>query len=226
MSALSHLRKRAFDLALAVPALIVSAPAIAALAVAVKLDSPGPAFYAQTRLGRGRRPFRVYKLRSMVADADRAGAHVTAAGDARITRIGRILRRAKLDELPQLWNVVRGDMSIVGPRPEAERYVRSDRPEWERIFAVRPGLTDPATIAFREEESLLAAARDRERAYLDVVLPAKLRIALEGVDRSSLLYDARVVLDTLGLLLPGGRRAPHPAFEEARHRLGGNSSDD
>jgi lipopolysaccharide/colanic/teichoic acid biosynthesis glycosyltransferase len=206
--------KRALDLAIAVPALVASAPLMAALAVAVKLDSPGPAFFRQTRVGRGRRPLALYKLRSMVADADRRGPAVTAGDDDRITRVGRVLRKTKLDELPQLLNVVRGEMSLVGPRPEAPRYVERYRPEWLPLLEVRPGITDLASIAFRDEEALLAEASDRERAYVEAVLPAKLGVALEGVQRSSVLFDAGLLLKTVKeVIAPSQRR--HPAVARA-----------
>jgi lipopolysaccharide/colanic/teichoic acid biosynthesis glycosyltransferase len=193
--------KRFVDLALALPALVAATPLVAALAAAVKLGSRGPAFYAQRRVGRGGRPLVLYKLRTMHVDADRVGPHVTAAGDPRVTRLGRVLRRSKLDELPQLWHVVRGDMSLVGPRPEAERYVSSYRPEWRHLLDVRPGITDLASLVFRDEETLLARASDRERAYVEVVLPVKLRLALEGVASSSLVYDLGILLRTLGVVL-------------------------
>jgi lipopolysaccharide/colanic/teichoic acid biosynthesis glycosyltransferase len=210
--------KRLFDLAVAVPALAASAPVIMALAAAVKLDSPGPAFFVQTRVGRGRRPLKLYKLRSMVADAGTRGPAVTAANDDRVTRVGRLMRKTKLDELPQLLNVVLGQMSIVGPRPEAERYVRHYRPEWEPLLEVRPGITDPASIAFRDEEALLAKAADRERAYVDAVLPAKLKVALEGVQRSSVGHDLRVLLETVRVVvLPS--HSPHPAVAEAAEAI-------
>ena len=210
--------KRLFDLSLAVPALVASAPLIGALAVAVKLDSRGPAFFAQTRVGRGRKPLKIYKLRSMVADADQKGPAVTAGNDDRITRLGRILRKTKLDELPQLLNVVKGEMSLVGPRPEAPRYVERYRPEWLPLLDVRPGITDLASITFRDEETLLANANDRERAYVEAVLPAKLGVALEGVRNSSVLFDARLLLETVRVVL----RPPaelHPAVRQAAERI-------
>jgi lipopolysaccharide/colanic/teichoic acid biosynthesis glycosyltransferase len=214
-----ELIKRALDLALGVPALVASAPVILGLATAVRLTSPGPAFFVQTRVGRGRRPIRVVKLRTMARDADRTGGAVTAAGDPRVTPLGRLLRATKLDELPQLLNVVRGDMSLVGPRPELERNVARYRPEWEAIFSVRPGITDPATLVFRDEEALLSAAADRDRAYLEVILPAKVRLALDGVARASVAYDLGVIVRTAAAVLRIGGRAPHPAVAEARRAI-------
>lgn len=210
--------KRAFDLAVGLPALAAASPVIATLAVAVKLDSRGPAFFAQTRVGRGGRPLKLYKLRTMVPDAPSLGPAVTAAGDPRVTRVGRLLRMTKLDELPQLLNVVRGEMSIVGPRPEAERYVRLYKPEWLRLLEVRPGITDLASLTFRHEEELLSKADDRERAYVEAVLPAKLSLALEGVDRSSVLFDLSVIARTFASVVGRGGN-PHPALDQAERSI-------
>ncbi|MBL8953704.1 MAG: sugar transferase [Myxococcaceae bacterium] len=212
--------KRLFDLAVALPAAAAAAPVVAALAVAVKLDSKGPAFFVQTRVGKNRKPLRLLKLRSMVTDA--SGPAVTAKNDARITRVGRFLRATKLDELPQLLNVITGDMSLVGPRPEAPRYVEQYRPEWLPLLDVRPGITDLASIAFRHEEALLGKAHDQERAYVEAVLPAKLPVALEGMNRSGLLFDALVIAKTLKEVVRPGTR--HPAVtraSEAIDRLNG-----
>lgn len=210
--------KRALDLAVAVPGLIATAPLIGLLAVGVRLTSPGPAFYLQRRVGRWHRPIRVVKLRTMVADADRLGPAVTAARDPRVTPLGAWLRRTKLDELPQLWNVVTGDMSLVGPRPEAERYVAHYRPEWAPLHSVRPGITDPASLAFRDEESLLANAVDRELAYVKAVLPPKLGLSLMGIAQSSRLGDLRIIARTAAAVLRL-RKAEHPAVAEARNHI-------
>jgi lipopolysaccharide/colanic/teichoic acid biosynthesis glycosyltransferase len=209
--------KRVVDLAIGVPALCAVGPVIGALAVLVRLDSPGPAFFVQTRVGRNRRPLKIFKLRSMVANS--SGPAVTAAGDSRITRVGRLLRKTKLDELPQLLNVVKGEMSLVGPRPEAERYVRHYRPEWERLLQVRPGITDLASLVFRDEEALLAGAEDRERAYIEAIMPAKLKVALEGVERSSPLYDAGIIGRTVASVLKLPGTGQHWALQEAAEAI-------
>ncbi|MBA3465637.1 MAG: sugar transferase [Deltaproteobacteria bacterium] len=207
--------KRLLDVTLAGGALLVGAPLLAVLAAAVKLDSPGPAMFVQTRVGRGGRPFRIMKLRTMTTGGE--GAQITAHGDKRITRVGALLRRTKLDELPQLWNVVRGDMSIVGPRPEVPDYVARYRPEWRPLLDVRPGLTDLASLSFRGEEELLALAHDRERAYTEVVMPMKLQLALEGLERSSVADDLRLIAQTaLAVIRRGG---DDPIVEEARRRI-------
>jgi lipopolysaccharide/colanic/teichoic acid biosynthesis glycosyltransferase len=210
--------KRLLDVTLAGVALVLGAPLLTVLAVAVKLDTRGPALFVQTRIGRGERPFRIVKLRTMTT-GEHAAAQVTAAGDPRITRLGALLRKTKLDELPQLWNVVRGDMSIVGPRPEVPRYVEHYRPEWMRLFSVRPGLTDLASLAFRDEELLLDLADDRERAYLRVVMPMKLDLALEGLEHASLLADLSVIAQTAVAVVRRSRPTPNPIFLEAARRI-------
>jgi lipopolysaccharide/colanic/teichoic acid biosynthesis glycosyltransferase len=210
--------KRLFDIAISGTALVVASPLLAALAVAVKVDSPGPVLFVQQRIGRGKRPIRIAKLRTMVADAEHNGPAVTAARDPRITRVGAFLRRTKLDELPQLWNVLCGDMSIVGPRPEVPRYVAAYPPEWDRVFDVRPGLTDLASIVFRDEELLLATASDRERAYSEVVLPMKIALALRTVEQSSVRHDLEVIARTaLAIVRPGSYGAD--LLAEARRRI-------
>jgi lipopolysaccharide/colanic/teichoic acid biosynthesis glycosyltransferase len=211
--------KRLLDVALAGTALVVSAPALLALAVAVKLDSPGPVLFVQTRVGRDKRPIRVAKFRTMVVDAERKGPVVTAARDPRITRVGALLRKTKLDELPQLWNVLRGDMSIVGPRPEVPRYVEQYRPEWQRLLSVRPGLTDLASLTFRDEEQLLALARDRERAYTEVVMPLKLRLALKGLEDGGLRHDLEMIGRTAAAVVRRRDLRDDPLLDEARRRI-------
>jgi len=211
--------KRVLDVALAGTGLLVAAPALLGLAVAVKLESRGPAFYVQTRIGRGGRPIRIPKLRTMIEDADRRGPTVTAAEDPRITRVGALLRRTKLDELPQLWSVLRGDMSLVGPRPEVDRYVAMYRPEWRPLLEQRPGLTDLASLTFRHEEALLATANDRERAYIEVIMPLKLELALRGVSRQSVVHDLGVILRTALAVVRPADADDDPVVAEAKRRI-------
>lgn len=190
--------KRSFDLLAAGAGLLALAPLFALLALLIKLDSPGPVFFRQWRVGRHGEPFRIFKFRTMTVQQRPGGPEVTVAGDARITRTGAWLRRWKLDELPQLIDVLRGTMSLVGPRPEVPRYVAHYPPAWrERLLSVRPGITDFASVRYRNENELLARAENPEREYIDVVLPAKLRYALHYVDNPSLASDLRV----LGLTL-------------------------
>ena len=217
--------KRLFDIAVAAAGLVVTAPLLAVLAAAIKLDSPGPALFVQTRVGKDRRPIRVAKLRTMVVDPprtardERDGLEVAAAGDPRITRVGALLRRTKLDELPQLWNVLVGDMSLVGPRPEVPHYVAGYRPEWQRLLTVRPGLTDAASLAFRDEERVLALARDRRRAYTDVVMPMKLALAVDGLAHNSVLHDLGVIARTALAIVRPRDPADDPVIREAIRRI-------
>lgn len=157
----------------------------------------GPVFYRQQRVGRGFQPFRIFKFRTMVVDAPLRGGQITSGhNDPRITRIGRFLRKWKLDELPQLFNVVQGDMSLVGPRPEVPRYVEMFRTEYTDILRVRPGITDLASIKYRDEASLLSLSNDPERTYVDEILPAKLALAREYVARASFGLDLRILVLT------------------------------
>lgn len=187
---------RALDLGLATAGLVVLAPVLGVVAVAIKASDGGPVFHRAERVGRAGRPFRLYKFRSMVPDADRTGPAVTGAADARVTPLGRWLRRTKADELPQLLNVVRGDMALVGPRPEDPRYVETYSPEQRRVLQSRPGITSPATLVYRREEEILTGP-DWERTYVERVLPDKLAIELRYLERRSLRTDVGVLLRTL-----------------------------
>ena len=192
--------KRAFDVVLAGLGLLVLAPVLLLVAVWIKLDSPGPVLFRQERIGRFGRPFLIHKFRSM--RVENAGAQITVGADPRITRAGQFIRAAKLDELPQLWDVLRGAMSFVGPRPEVARYVALYPAELrELVLSVRPGITDPASLRFRNESELLARATDPEREYVEVVMPAKLQLTAEYVRGASLAGDLKLIARTFGLLL-------------------------
>lgn len=194
--------KRAFDLLLSLAALVLLSPVLLAIALVVRLDSPGPVFFRQERVGRHGRVFRIHKFRTMVVDAPARGLPLTVGADPRITRSGAWLRRTRLDELPQLIDVLRGDMSLVGPRPEVPRYVAHYPPALrERALAVRPGITDPSSLAHLDESERLAAAADPEREYIEHILPAKLQAAADYAARASLWTDLGVILRTLRLLL-------------------------
>ena len=190
--------KRMFDVAAALTGLVLLAPLFVVVAVWIRLDSPGPVFFRQERVGRGGVPFRIHKFRTMRVAAESPGPALTIGADTRITRAGAFLRRTKIDELPQLIDVLRGDMSIVGPRPELPQFVAGYPPEIRaKVLSVRPGITDPASLQFRDESTLLARAADPEREYRDVVLPAKLRLAADYVDKASLAGDLRLIASTL-----------------------------
>ena len=198
--------KRLFDLLGATLALLLLSPLLLAAALAIKLDSRGPVFYRQQRVGRHGVPFAIHKFRTMAHGA--AGLPLTVGDDPRITRVGAFLRRTRIDELPQFIDVLLGRMSLVGPRPEVPRYVAHYPPALrERVLAVRPGITDPASLAYLDEASLLAQAADPEREYIEVILPAKLQHALAYAERANLGTDIGVLLRTAWRLL-AGRGAP------------------
>lgn len=215
----SPVLKRLFDVSVGGALLVGAAPVIALASLAIRLESPGPILFRHTRVGRGGRPFQTLKLRTMVHGAETRGPAITAAGDSRVTRVGRVLRRAKIDELPQLWNVLRGDMSLVGPRPEVARYVDLYPPEWRALLSVRPGLTDIASLTFRDEERLLGKARDRERAYREVILPMKSELALSGIANSSLTYDLKILARTFISVALGQTPDQRAILAEAERRI-------
>lgn len=199
--------KRALDVVAAAGALAVLGLPLLLLALAVRVTSPGPALFRQERVGRGGRRFRIWKLRTMIDGASARGPAVTSSGDPRVTPLGRLLRRSKLDELPQLVNVLLGDMSLVGPRPEVPRYVAAYRPEDLVVLSVRPGITDPASLVFRDEERVLARFADRERAYVEEILPRKLALARAWVREQSLAVDLGLILRTLVAVVRPGNTA-------------------
>ncbi len=189
--------KRGLDAVVSAVALALLSPVFLLLAAAIAIDDPGPVFYRQERVGRNGKPFRILKFRSMVQDADRKGLPLTVGDDARITRVGRFLRRTKLDELAQLANVLRGEMSLVGPRPEVPRYVTLYSPLQRMVLRIRPGVTDLASIRYRDENALLGQSADPERTYTEQVMPAKLAINLDYLSTFSVLGDLRLILSTV-----------------------------
>ena len=193
--------KRAFDFTAALLGLVVLSPLFLLVALLIKLDSPGPVFFRQERMGKGFHPFRIYKFRTMVQDAPRQGGSITFGADPRVTRLGRVLRRTKIDELPQLLNVLWGEMSVVGPRPEVRPYVELFREDYEEILRVVPGITDLASVKFRDEAEMLAQFENPEAAYVTSILPEKIKLAKEYVRRSSLGFDIALILKTFSKLL-------------------------
>ena len=197
-----QIAKRLFDLIGAALALLLLAPLLAGVAVAIRLDGPGPVFFRQERVGRGGVLFRIHKFRTMRVDASTLGLQVTVGRDARITRVGHWLRHHRIDELPQFIDVLLGSMSLVGPRPEVPRYVaRYPAALKSQVLAVRPGITDPASLANLDESALLAAASDPEREYIDQVLPRKLALQAEYAANATLWSDLLVLGRTLRILL-------------------------
>jgi lipopolysaccharide/colanic/teichoic acid biosynthesis glycosyltransferase len=189
--------KRAFDIIVAAIGLVILFPLLLLLAALVKLDSTGPVFFKQERIGKGFRPFLIYKFRSMVNDAPQIGSLITSGNDSRITRVGRLLRKSKLDELPQLFNILKGDMSFVGPRPEVRYYVELFRREYTEILNVRPGITDLASLKYQDEAAFLGKVNNPEEEYIAHVLPDKIKLAKDYLQRSSFLSDLGVILRTL-----------------------------
>jgi lipopolysaccharide/colanic/teichoic acid biosynthesis glycosyltransferase len=196
--------KRIFDSAVSAVALVLLLPVLALIALAIKLDSPGPVIFKQCRIGRNFHRFWIYKFRTMVADAPAHGGELTVGADLRITRIGGWLRQFKLDELPQLYNIIKGDMALVGPRPEVPRYVEMFRRDYEEILKLRPGLTDLASLKYRNEAALLAQADNPEAEYIAHLLPDKIRLAKEYRRRAGLIFDLRLTARTIVTLLGQG----------------------
>lgn len=192
--------KRLLDVFLAIAGLAVLWPVLLACAIAVKLGSPGPVFYRGVRTGLHGRPFRIWKFRSMVVDAESRGGTTTGSGDARVTAVGQLLRHSKLDELPQLFNVLVGDMSFVGPRPEVAEYTSQYTPEERRILDVRPGITDLASIEFNDLQAYVGT-EDPDGMYRRQVLPRKNQLRLRYVNEQSLALDAAILFRTVSLVL-------------------------
>lgn len=193
--------KRLFDIVASGCGLIVLSPVFLVLAIWIKLDSSGPVFYRQVRVGRGNKDFRIFKFRSMRVGSDK-GSLVTIGGhDSRITRSGYFIRKFKLDELPQLINVFVGDMSLVGPRPEVRHYVDYWTPDQMHVLDVRPGITDPASIKFRNENELMETASDPEKYYTEVIMQEKIRLYLEYVQKHSFLGDIVLIFKTFRVIV-------------------------
>lgn len=195
------LSKRLFDLLAAAAGMLLLWPVFLAVACWIKLDSPGPVFFRQERVGRHGAPFRIFKFRTMRTDSERKG-QITVGADPRVTRSGQWLRHYKIDELPQLLNVLSGDMSLVGPRPEVPRYVAMyPREVRELVLSVPPGITEWASILYKEENVVLGRAADPERAYVEEILPIKLDYYLRYVKTRSMAEDLRIIVRTIGAIL-------------------------
>ena len=189
--------KRLMDVVISGGALLVIWPVLLLIALAIKIDDPGPVFYRQVRVGRGGKEFRIYKFRTMVVDADKKGLQITVGRDNRITRMGALLRKTKLDELAQLINVFTGEMSFVGPRPEVPKYVNLYTPYQRQVLLVRPGITDYASIAYRNENDLLEGAEDPEKMYIETIMPDKIELNMKYLREISPIADIRLILSTI-----------------------------
>ncbi len=211
---ISAVLKRSCDVAASALGLVLLFPVLAAFAALIKLKSPGPVFYRGVRVGRFGKLFRIFKFRTMVVNAEQLGGSSTADGDPRVTPVGRFLRKYKLDELPQLLNVLKGEMSLVGPRPEVMQYVAMFSAEEKAILSVAPGITDWASIANSDEGARLAGSPDLEKTYLEKIRPEKIRLQLEYVRKRSFGTDMRILLETFKVLMfkqrPMAQMEPRP----------------
>ena len=189
--------KRLMDVVISGGALLVIWPALLLIALAIKIDDPGPVFYRQVRVGKGGKHFRIFKFRTMVVDADKKGLAITVGRDNRITRVGAFLRKSKLDELAQLINVFTGEMSFVGPRPEVPKYVDMYTPYQKQVLLVRPGITDYASIAYRNENDLLEGAEDPEKMYIEQIMPDKIELNMKYLREISPVADIRLIFKTI-----------------------------
>ena len=189
--------KRLFDIICAAVGLLLLLPFLALMAILIKRESPGPIFFRQVRMGQHFSPFQIFKFRTMVVDAERLGVQVSTGDDPRITLIGSFLRKYKIDELPQLINVVIGDMSLVGPRPEVPRYVDAYRKEYEVVLSVKPGITDFAALEYKDENELLRGVENPEEKYLAEILPAKIEFYRKYIREQSMLTDIYLIFRTL-----------------------------
>ena len=194
------LEKRIFDLFFTIPGVIFLTPLFLLIAILIKLDDGGPVFFRQERIGWRGKPFRMWKFRSMVVNAERVGSQLTVGRDFRITKIGHFLRKSKIDELPQLFNVLKGEMCLVGPRPEVPRYVKLYTLQQSRVLDLVPGITDVASITYRNENNILANCPDPEHEYIKKIIPDKIRINLQYSDKASIWDDFLVILRTIKVL--------------------------
>lgn len=193
--------KRVFDIVVSLIILLLLSPFLLLLAIAIKLDSKGPVFYRQVRVGRYNRDFKIFKFRTMVQNADKIGPPLTVGDDPRVTRMGRFIRKLRLDEFSQLLNVLDGSMSLVGPRPEVRKYVEAYTPEYMATLLIRPGITATSSIAFKDEDRLLNAAENPEQVYVEQILPPKMAYNLEYMKNITLLNDIKIMFQTVGAVL-------------------------
>lgn len=197
MNIFNKVVKRIFDLICSTLGLIILSPVLIVIAIKIKTDSNGPVFFKQIRVGEKNREFKILKFRTMVVDAEKLGRQITVGNDNRITKIGAFLRKYKLDELPQLINVFKGDMSLVGPRPEVPRYVKLYNEEQKKVLEVKPGITDLASIRYRDENELLGEAENPDEFYINTIMPDKLALNLEYISKNNVFLDIYIILKTI-----------------------------
>ena len=195
--------KRITDILISGISLVLLSPFLLVISVGIKLSSHGPILFRQVRVGQNRKAFTLVKFRSMQVNAENTGPHFTIKNDTRVTSFGRVLRNSKLDELPSLLNVMKGDMSLVGPRPMVPEHVNNYRKEWDDVFSVKPGITDYATIHYRDEENHLEFDKSSYEYYRDIVMPKKMELIFEYLERRSLLVDLKIFIATVWLITFG-----------------------
>ena len=189
--------KRLFDILASGIGIIILSPVLLIIALRIKSGSDGPVFFKQIRVGQDGKEFQILKFRTMVVDAEKMGRQITVGADNRITKVGGFLRKYKLDELPQLFNVFKGDMSLVGPRPEVPRYVDMYTEEQKKVLNVKPGITDLASIRYRDENELLGQAENPDEFYINTIMPDKLALNLEYINKSNVFYDIYIIIETI-----------------------------
>lgn len=194
---LNDLIKRLFDIVLSFVGLVTLSPILLGISIIIKITSPGPVFFKQVRVGRYEKNFKIFKFRTMVVDAEKKGAQITVGRDSRITGIGHFLRKYKLDEFPQLINVLIGDMSLVGPRPEVPKYTQYYNKEQKSIFQIRPGITDYASIKYSDENEILAKSSQPEKTYIEEIMVDKLKLNLQYLRDRSVITDLKIIINTI-----------------------------
>jgi lipopolysaccharide/colanic/teichoic acid biosynthesis glycosyltransferase len=197
MNKFNKIVKRIFDLICSTLGLIVLSPVLIIIAIRIKTGSDGPVFFRQIRVGENNKEFEILKFRTMVVDAEKLGRQITVGNDSRITKIGAFLRKYKLDELPQLINVFKGEMSLVGPRPEVPRYVKLYNEEQKKVLEVKPGITDLASIRYRDENDLLGEAENPDEFYINIIMPDKLALNLEYINKNNVFFDIYIIFKTI-----------------------------
>jgi len=197
MSKVNRAIKRIFDFVASLIGIIIISPILTIVAICIKLDSKGKVLFLQKRVGKNGMPFNIYKFRTMVSDAEKLGKQITIGKDSRITRVGAFLRKYKIDELPQLFNVLKGDMSLVGPRPEVPKYVDLYTEEERKVLEVRPGITDLASLRYSDENEILGKVENPEEYYINVIMKDKLKLNLEYIEKSNIIFDIYLIIKTI-----------------------------
>ncbi|MBL4930257.1 MULTISPECIES: sugar transferase [Clostridium] len=197
MKIINNIVKRFFDFFLSLVGLVILSPILIVVCILIKLDSKGPVFFMQTRVGKDEEYFKIFKFRTMVVDAEKQGKQITVGKDSRITKVGAVLRKYKIDELPQLINVLIGNMSLVGPRPEVPKYVDLYTDDQKKVLHVKPGITDLASIKYRDENDILATVENPEEYYINTIMKDKINLNLEYINASNILLDFMIIIRTI-----------------------------